>query len=52
MVKQCFQIIVMLPTQSNGKNKFTKKQKMSGILSNLRSKPPLSKIPLVGDILF
>ena len=33
-------------------SRFTKKQKASGILSNLSLKTPLNKIPLLGDILF
>ena len=34
------------------KSRFIKKQEGSGILSNLGLKTPLSKIPLLGDILF
>ena len=34
------------------KLKFIKKQEASGILSNLGLKTPLSKISLLGDILF
>ena len=34
------------------KSRFIKKQEASGILSNLGLKTPLSKIPLLGDILF
>ena len=34
------------------KSKFIKKQEVSGILSSLDFKTPLSKIPLLGDILF
>ena len=34
------------------KSRFIKKQEASGILSNLGIKTPLSKIPLLGDILF
>ena len=34
------------------KSRFIKKQKASGILSNLGLKPPLNKIPLLGDIFF
>ena len=34
------------------KSRFIKKQEASGILSNLGLKIPLSKIPLLGDILF
>ena len=34
------------------KSRFIKKQEASGILSNLDLKTLLSKIPLLGDILF
>ena len=34
------------------KSKFIKKQEASGLLSNLGIKTPLSKIPLLGDVLF
>ena len=34
------------------KSKFIKKQDAKGILSNLGIKTPLSKIPLLGDVLF
>ena len=34
------------------KSKFIKKQKASGSLSKLGIKTPLSKIPLLGDVLF
>ena len=34
------------------KSKFIKKQEGKGLLSNLGIKTPLSKIPLLGDILF
>ena len=34
------------------KVKFIKKQDAKGLLSNLGIKTPLSKIPLLGDILF
>ena len=34
------------------KSKFIKKQEVSGILSSLRLKTPLSKIPFYGDVLF
>ena len=37
---------------SSKKSKCIKKQEVSGILSNLGLKTPLSKIPLLGDILF
>ena len=34
------------------KLRFIKKQEVSGILSNLGRKTPLSKVPLLGDIFF
>ena len=34
------------------KSKFIKKQEANGLLSNLAIKTPLSKIPLLGDVLF
>ena len=34
------------------KSKFIKKQEAKGLLSKLGIKTPLSKIPLLGDILF
>ena len=34
------------------KSKFIKKQQAQGLLSNLGIRTPLSKIPLLGDILF
>ena len=34
------------------KSKFIKKQEASGLLSKLGIKTPLSKIPLLGDVLF
>ena len=34
------------------KSKFIKKQEAKGLLSNLGIKTPLSKIPVLGDILF
>ena len=34
------------------KSKFIKEHKAKGLLSNLGIKTPLSKIPLLGDILF
>ena len=33
------------------KSKFIKKQKAKGLLSNLGIRTPLSKIPLLGDVL-
>ena len=34
------------------KSKFIKKQETKGLLSNLGIRTPLSKIPLLGDVLF
>ena len=34
------------------KSKFIKKQEANGLLSNLGVKTPLSKIPILGDVLF
>ena len=34
------------------KSKFIKKQEAKGLLSNLGIRTPLSKIPVLGDILF
>ena len=34
------------------KSKFIKKQEASGLLSKLGIKTPLSKIPILGDVLF
>ena len=34
------------------KSKFIKKQEAKGLLSNLGIRTPLSKIPILGDVLF
>ena len=34
------------------KSKFIKQQEAKGLLSNLRFRTPLNKIPVLGDILF
>ena len=34
------------------KSKFIKEQQAKGLLSNLRLRTPLNKIPVLGDILF
>ena len=34
------------------KSKFIKNQEVKGLLSNLGIRTPLSKVPLLGDILF
>ena len=36
----------------NKKSRFMKEQEAKGLLSNLGSKTPLNKIPILGDILF
>ena len=36
----------------NKKSRFIKKQEAKGLLSNLGIRTPLSKIPLLGDVLF
>ena len=37
---------------SSKKSKFINKQESSGLLSKLGIKTPLSKIPILGDVLF
>ena len=37
---------------SNKKSRFIKNQEAKGLLSNLGVKTPLSKVPILGDILF
>ena len=34
------------------KSRFTKNQEAKGLLNNLSIKTPLSKVPILGDILF
>ena len=36
----------------NKKSRFIKNQEAKGLLSNLAIKTPLSKVPILGDILF
>ena len=36
----------------NEKSRFIKKQEATGLLSNLGFRIPLSKVPILGDILF
>ena len=45
-------ILSKCPTCGSRKSKFIKKQDAKGILSSLGIKIPLSKIPLLGDVLF
>ena len=40
------------PICGSKKSRFLKKQEASGILSSLGLRTPLSKVPLLGDILF
>ena len=37
---------------SSKKSRFIKNQEAKGLLSNLSVKTPLSKVPLLGDVLF
>ena len=37
---------------SNKKSRFIKNQEAKGLLSNLGIRTPLSKVPILGDILF
>ena len=43
--------MTLLP-HSNKKSRFIKKQEAIGLLSNLSRKTPLSKIPVLGNVLF
>ena len=45
-------ILSKCPICGSKKSKFIKKQEAKGILSSLGIKTPLSKIPLLGDVLF
>ena len=45
-------ILSKCATRGSKKSRFIKKQKASGIISNLGLKTPLSKIPLLSDVLF
>ena len=45
-------ILSKCATCGSKKSKFIKKQEAKGILSSLGIKTPLSKIPLLGDVLF
>ena len=45
-------ILSKCATCGSKKSKFIKKQEANGILSILGIKTPLSKIPLLGDVLF
>ena len=45
-------ILLKCAIYGSKKSKFIKKQEAKGLLSNLGIRTPLSKIPLLGDILF
>ena len=45
-------ILSKCATRGSKKCNFIKKQEVSGILSKLGIKTPLSKMPLLGDVLF
>ena len=45
-------ILLKCAIRGSKKSKFIKKQEAKGLLSNLGIKTPLSKIPLLGDVLF
>ena len=51
MVKQCYYQYVQIAVGST-KSRFIKNQEAKGVLSNLGIRTPLSKVPLLGDILF
>ena len=45
-------ILSKCPVCGSKKSKFLKKQEAKGLLSSLGIRTPLSKIPLLGDVLF
>ena len=47
-----FMILSKCAICGSKKSKFIKKQEANGILGSLGIKTPLSKIPLLGDVLF
>ena len=47
-----FMILSKCAICNSKKPKFIKKQEASGLLSKLGIKTPLSKIPMLGDVLF
>ena len=47
-----FMILSKCVTCGSRKSKFINKQEPKGLLTNLGIKAPLSKIPVLGDILF
>ena len=47
-----FMILSKCAICNSKKSKFIKKQEASGLLSKIGIKTPLSKIPILGDVLF
>ena len=47
-----FMILSKCAIRSSKKSKFIKKQDAEGLLNKLGIKTPLSKIPILGDVLF
>ena len=47
-----FMILSKCAVCGSKKSKFINKQEATGLLSKLGTKTPLSKIPLLGDVLF
>ena len=47
-----FRILSKCAICDSRKSKYINKQKAKGLLSNLGIKTPLSKVPILGDILF
>ena len=45
-------ILSKCATYGNEKSRFIKNQEAKGLLSNLGIRTPLSKVPILGDILF
>ena len=45
-------ILSKCPICGTKKSKFIKKEEAKGLLNNLGIRTPLSKIPLLGDVLF
>ena len=45
-------ILSKCPVCGTKKSKFIKKEEAKGLLNNLGIRTPLSKIPLLGDVLF
>ena len=45
-------ILSTCPIRGSKRSRFIKNQEAKGLLSNLGIKTPLSKVPILGDILF